>query len=58
MLHEPGMQKSLCVLRSLSTSDFSKLVTRHLARHPDDMRRPACDVIRAALLTAFACTKP
>jgi len=58
MLREPGMQKSLCVLRNLSTSDFSKLVTRHLARHPDDMRRPAADVIRAALLTAFACTKP
>jgi len=58
MLREPGMQKSLCVLRNLSTSDYSKLVTRHLARHPDDKRRPAADVIRTALLTAFACDKP
>jgi len=48
MLREPGMLRSLCVLRNLSTSDFSKLVTRHLARHPDDKRRPAADVIRTA----------
>ena len=57
MLREPGMEKSLCMVRNLSTSDFSKLVTRHLERRPEDTRRPAADVIRAALLTAFACNK-
>ena len=58
MLREPGMERSLCVQRNLSTSDFSKLVTRRLARRPEDASRPAADVIRDALLTAFACDKP
>ena len=57
MLREHGMEKSLCVQRNLSTSDFSKLVTRRLARRPEDAFRPAADVIRDALLSAFACDK-
>lgn len=55
MLQEPAMAQRLCMPRNLSTSDFSKLVTRHMARHPDDKRLPASNVIRAALLKAFAC---
>ena len=58
ILGEPDTAKSLCVPRNLSTADFSKLVTRRLARYPEDARRPAAEVIRAALLTAFACDKP
>ena len=55
LLQESAMAKRLCVPRNLSTSDFSKLVTRHMARHPDDSRLPAASVIRAALLKAFPC---
>lgn len=55
MLREPGMAKRLCVRRNLSTSDFSKLVTRHVARNPDDKTLPASEVVRAALLRAFSC---
>jgi hypothetical protein len=55
MMREPGMDKKLCMPRDLSTSDFSKLVTRHLARHPDDISAPAADIVRSALLKAFAC---
>ena len=55
LLQEPGMAKRLCVPRNLSTSDFSKLVTRHVARNPDDRRLPASEVIRTALLKAFPC---
>ncbi|MEM7633599.1 MAG: Rap1a/Tai family immunity protein [Pseudomonadota bacterium] len=55
LLREPDMANRLCVPRNLSTSDFSKLVTRHIARHPDDKTLPASNVIRAALLTAFPC---
>lgn len=56
MLREPGMDKKLCMPRNISTADFSKLVTRHLARHPDDVNNPAADIVRAALLQAFACS--
>jgi len=55
LLREPGMANRLCVPRNLSTSDFSKLVTRHVARNPDDKTLPASEVVRAALLNAFAC---
>lgn len=55
LLREPGMAKHLCVPRNLSTSDFSKLVTRHVARNPDDKRLPASKVVRTALLKAFPC---
>ncbi len=55
MLREPGMAKRLCVPRNLSTSDFSKLVTRHVARYPDDKTLPASEMVRAALRKAFPC---
>ncbi len=55
MLQEPATADRLCMPRNLSTSDFSKLVTRHVARHPDDVGLPAAEVIRAALLKAFPC---
>jgi hypothetical protein len=55
LLQEPDLAKRLCVPRNLSTSDFSKLVTRHVARNPDDKRLPASKVIRTALLKAFPC---
>lgn len=55
LLREPGMASRLCVPRNLSTSDFSKLVTRHMARHPDDKTLPASEVVRTALLKAFSC---
>lgn len=55
LLREPGMADRLCVPRNMSTSDFSKLVTRHMARNPDDKRLPAAIVIRSALLNAFPC---
>ncbi len=55
MLDEPGMDEKLCMPRDLSTSDFSKLVTRHLARLPEDAQHPAPQVVRSALLKAFAC---
>ena len=55
MMAEPGMDQKLCMPRDLSTSDFSKLVTRHLARHPDDVNKPASEIVRNALLKAFAC---
>ncbi len=55
LLHEPGTAERLCMPRNLSTSDFSKLVTRHVARHPDDKALPAAAVIRTALLKAFPC---
>ncbi len=55
LLREPGMADRLCMPRNLSTSDFSKLVTRYVARHPDDKGLPAATVIRAALLKAFPC---
>lgn len=55
VLREPGMANQLCVPRNLSTSDFSKLVTRHVARNPDDRPLPASEVVRAALLNAFPC---
>ena len=58
LLQEPETAKRLCVPRNLSTSDFSKLVTRHLARHPDDKRQPAFGVVRTALLSAFPCQRP
>lgn len=55
VLREPGMENRLCVPRNLSTSDFSKLVTRHFARNPDDSTLPASETVRAALLKAFPC---
>lgn len=55
VLREPGMAKRLCVPRNLSTSDFSKLVTRHIARNPDDRTLPASEIVRTALLRAFSC---
>ena len=55
LLREPGMGEQLCVPRNMSTSDFSKLVTRHVARNPDDKDLPAATVIRGALLQAFPC---
>ncbi len=55
VLREPGMDNRLCVPRNLSTSDFSKLVTRHVARNPDDRTSPASEIVRAALLNAFPC---
>ena len=55
LLREKGMASRLCVPRNLSTSDFSKLVTRHMARNPDDKTLPASEVVRAALLKAFSC---
>lgn len=55
LLQDPGMAKRLCVPRNLSTSDFSKLVTRHVARNPDDKRLPASKIVRTALLKAFPC---
>jgi hypothetical protein len=56
MMREPGMDKKLCMPRNLSTSDFSRLVTRHLARNPDDATAPAADIARTALLRAFPCS--
>lgn len=55
LLQEPDMAKRLCVPRNLSTSDFSKLVTRHVARNPDDKSLPASNMVRTALLKAFPC---
>ncbi|WP_337660645.1 Rap1a/Tai family immunity protein [Anderseniella sp. Alg231-50] len=55
LLQDQALAERLCVPRNLSTSDFSKLVTRHIARNPDDKRLPAAQVVRAALLKAFSC---
>lgn len=56
MMREPGMDRKLCMPRNLSTSDFSKLVTRHLARNPEDATAPAADMARTALLRTFPCS--
>lgn len=55
MLAEPGMDKQLCMPRDISTAAFSKLVTRYLARRPEDRQQPAAGVVRGALLSAFPC---
>jgi len=55
LMKGPGMAKRLYVPRNLSTSDFSKLATRHVARNPDDKTSPASEIVRAALLKAFSC---
>ena len=55
MLLEAGMDARLCMPRNLSTVDFSKLVTGHLARRPELQQQPAAPVVRDALLAAFAC---
>jgi hypothetical protein len=55
MLLEPGMENKLCMPRNVSTADFSKLVTRHLARRPELQQQPAAPAIREALLAAYAC---
>jgi hypothetical protein len=55
MAAEPSTQGKMCLPRDVSTSDFSKLVTRYLSRRPELQQAPAAGVVREALLAAFPC---
>lgn len=55
MLLEPGMDEKLCLPRDVSTVDFSKLVTRYMARRPETRQMPGAQMLRGALLEVYGC---